>query len=647
MTIPKPKTITKFLSIFLLIVIGSIINGCRKDGKSVPQTVLPSSVGVAKLWYESSYPVNSSTNEKLVTQGVGTINTAVDLSQHIKPDWQHSTSYKRFGKDVIEMPIDPSGNIATALSNKPGGNAVYKKQYSRSSFILLNDGTNYEAYVMTIIADSAYLKNDLTKLDRNKYNKRDSDFSGVVLYSTPKGKFVSGWFYKNGNITSALSSLYKTYTTATSKNNGPVVQSLKTNLLQAVMTCTDWYQTYTIDGVTSDPVYLDTTCVTSYIDDGGGGGLSGGSSNTGNSGGGGATSPGTTTPCTVPTTSQSASVTKGHLTVDYIQPQPVPGATNGFPPPTSDPCATTGTPISTPIFGLNNSNAIVPDGNFDNFLTYIQSIGLSMSDAINTPVVFNSIQYTGQITQIYNTEGQLVAAYFGPDISSGPFQVGFEYSIGNGEVDAGVVTGNGPSDYPEFGDPTSGFGGTISYNGPTGSVTVTSPPSVGFQPLCKSSIILTPSSSNTSQLNMSGIQFGIEDLPHFPFFKTEINVITFNLYINIPSLIVDPTDPSKNVIITTSMQQEFIYQAYHFASQQTDIAHGEDFFSIGAQPKYSKIFAANVLFYLNYIALQGIFPAYENANSGNPPKLAASTSTQLKSSPTPAVYTTAISGEGC
>ncbi|MDB5016751.1 MAG: hypothetical protein JWQ84_1583 [Mucilaginibacter sp.] len=316
MTIPEPKTITKFFSIFLLIVVGSIINSCRKDNKSVPQTVLPTPVAVAKLWYESSFPVNSSTNGKLVTQGVGTINTTVDLSQHIKPDWQHSTNYKRFGKDVIEMPIDPSGNIATALSNKPGGNAVYKKQYSRSSFILLNDGTNYEAYVMTIIADSAYLKNDLTKLGRNRYNKRDSDFSGVVLYSTPKGKFVSGWFYKNGNITSALSSLYKTYTTATSKNNGPVVQSLKTNLLQAVMTCTDWYQTYTIDGVTSDPVYLDTTCVTYSGGGGGSSGSTGGDGSTTGGGGGDGSGGGSGTP-----------------------------TNTGFPPPNNDPSAPTLTPI--------------------------------------------------------------------------------------------------------------------------------------------------------------------------------------------------------------------------------------------------------------------------------------------------------------
>jgi hypothetical protein len=96
------------------------------------------------------------------------------------------------------------------------------------------------------------------------------------------------------------------------------------------------------------------------------------------------------------------------------------------------------------------------------------------------------------------------------------------------------------------------------------------------------------------------------------------------------------------------MQQEFIYQAYHFASQQTDIAHGDDFFSAGSQPKYSALFAAYVMFYLNNIALEGMFPAYENANSGLIPSLGARASTLINpAKASPAVYTNGTSGEGC
>jgi hypothetical protein len=53
---------------------------------------------------------------------------------------------------------------------------------------------------MTIMADSDYLNNDLTKLARNTYRKRDADFSGMVLYFTPDGKLVNGWRYRNGQL---------------------------------------------------------------------------------------------------------------------------------------------------------------------------------------------------------------------------------------------------------------------------------------------------------------------------------------------------------------------------------------------------------------------------------------------------------------
>jgi hypothetical protein len=42
---------------------------------------------------------------------------------------------------------------------------------------------------MTILADPAYMKNDTTKLALNTYRKRDANFTGMVLYFTPKGQF--------------------------------------------------------------------------------------------------------------------------------------------------------------------------------------------------------------------------------------------------------------------------------------------------------------------------------------------------------------------------------------------------------------------------------------------------------------------------
>jgi hypothetical protein len=122
---------------------------------------------------------------------------------------------------------------------------------------------------MTIIADSAYLKGDLTKLAKNTYNKRDPEFSGYVLYFTPKGKYVSGWQYKNGQLVVPGNS-----------NKGINVQKSKTSnskykpLLKQIEVCEDWYWVTEDDnGEITSVTYLYTVCHYEYeADDDGGGG---------------------------------------------------------------------------------------------------------------------------------------------------------------------------------------------------------------------------------------------------------------------------------------------------------------------------------------------------------------------------------------
>ena len=58
--------------------------------------------------------------------------------------------------------------------------------------MILKDGESYNAYVMTIIGDDGYINGDSSKLAKNTYAKHDDDFSGILYYSTPQGKFVSG-----------------------------------------------------------------------------------------------------------------------------------------------------------------------------------------------------------------------------------------------------------------------------------------------------------------------------------------------------------------------------------------------------------------------------------------------------------------------
>jgi hypothetical protein len=257
-----PKNIYKGLFLILLLTATTfIINSCKKNIATAPIT--DSKVLQAKAWYESTFPVAvNSKNNQLITQAVGTVSTIdLDYTQLFAPYWDKYADYVRDTKEVVEVPIEPSAAFATALSNMPGSGAVYKKEYSRTSFLIINDGQKTAAYIMTVIADSSYVKNDLTKLDHNKYNKRDADFSGVVLYHTPKGRFIKGWFYKNGNIMYSINPNNETTTIVNGQKQQ--VQNLKTNTI--TQNCTFWYQTV-YSGGTAYTSFLDSYCIT--IDDG-------------------------------------------------------------------------------------------------------------------------------------------------------------------------------------------------------------------------------------------------------------------------------------------------------------------------------------------------------------------------------------------
>lgn len=321
----KPKPILNKLYVLLVVIALSalIIESCKKDNHAEQQTTITDPAVIqAKSWYESTFPVNSNKQNTQATT------TNSDLSQLIKPDWQHNASYTRFNKPVIEIPIDPSSKFNPSIKNKTTGWSS-NQAYSRSSFILLNNGSGYDAYVMTLIADSAYLKNDLSKLDRNKYNKRDANYSGLVLYFTPKGKYVGGWRYKDGHIVSSGSQ----------SGSGIKVQSTGNSKLKPMyVECWDYWLSSPSGDVM---IYLFTSCSggdggTGSNGDGGPGSSSGGEGSgggTGGSGSGSASSPTPPPPCNgAPPIIHSG----GNLVVNNVPPDPYPG--DGFPPPPTDPC---------------------------------------------------------------------------------------------------------------------------------------------------------------------------------------------------------------------------------------------------------------------------------------------------------------------
>jgi len=251
----KPKSFY-ILSLLLICICIFLVHSCKRDQKISPSSP---SISDAQKWYESTYP-KIINNSSLVTQGIGGNH---DLSQITKPDWQHTTSYTRLGQKVIEMPFDPGAKLNLTLKTSKW---TFNKAYSRSYYLLINDKAKYEAYILTIIADSDYVKNDLTKLTHNSYRKIDADFSGLVLYHTPKGDYVGGYGYKDGHLVQPE--------TATTQSDSKKTQSVDMGALRPntmVADCVDWYQQTTVyyeDGhsVTYDWVYLDTTCT--YRDDG-------------------------------------------------------------------------------------------------------------------------------------------------------------------------------------------------------------------------------------------------------------------------------------------------------------------------------------------------------------------------------------------
>jgi len=79
------------------------------------------------------------------------------------------------------------------------------------------------------------------------------------LYSTPTGKLIKGWQYKNGKIIHTLSTGTATPTTLS-------VQSIGGGLKTEAFVCTDWYADYYVNDAYILSVFLGTTCA----DDGSG-----------------------------------------------------------------------------------------------------------------------------------------------------------------------------------------------------------------------------------------------------------------------------------------------------------------------------------------------------------------------------------------
>jgi hypothetical protein len=252
--IPIRKSFIKLPPVIFIFFLLLFYCACRKDSKTTTQTSTNTTVLQAKQWYESLYPVNVNT-QKSITQGIKRSGSSLlDFSQFILPDWTHAVTYTRLGEQVIEMPIDSSTFYGFDFKNATANKIYSNRKYNRSFFVLLNDGKGYKAYIMMIMADSVYVNNDLTKLTHNSYRKHDPDFTGMVLYFTPKGQYVSGCAYKNGALIIPSSAVADTTSSSTNK--------IKVDVAQAPPSqdCTDWYLDTYVNDVLVSSEYVGTTC---------------------------------------------------------------------------------------------------------------------------------------------------------------------------------------------------------------------------------------------------------------------------------------------------------------------------------------------------------------------------------------------------
>ncbi|MBB5396355.1 hypothetical protein [Mucilaginibacter sp. AK015] len=112
----KRNSHIKFFFIALVALCG-VIYGCRKEITNSKGSTLNTEPAIAdaKSWYESTFPVTGSSNQTVHTNSTG---TGFDLSQRVKPDWKHTATYARLGKDVIEMPIDPDSKFNSILKGR-------------------------------------------------------------------------------------------------------------------------------------------------------------------------------------------------------------------------------------------------------------------------------------------------------------------------------------------------------------------------------------------------------------------------------------------------------------------------------------------------------------------------------------------------
>jgi hypothetical protein len=262
----KEKLTLPSLYLFLCCIV--LLNSCKKETSNLSQ-IRDTEIAQAKGWYEKTYIKNRNISSNLKTSSTV---IQLDFSQLLDPEWESGVIYNRFNKAVIEIPIKDQNKFSFSFNEGLVGNVVYKKENSRSSFLLYKNGTGYDTYLMTIIADDSYLNNDRSKLDRNTYKKHDVNFSGIVLYFTAKGKFINSWGYKDGKLVLPIEKKKELV-------NPDNIILRGQGQVPDMLACTDYYLNSYTNGELTDSHFLYRICDEPGGGSGGGSGAGAGAGN--------------------------------------------------------------------------------------------------------------------------------------------------------------------------------------------------------------------------------------------------------------------------------------------------------------------------------------------------------------------------------
>lgn len=74
-------------------------------------------------------------------------------------------------------------------------------------------------------------------------------------------------------------------------------------------------------------------------------------------------------------------------------------------------------------------NSVISDTNFDDFLDNWAANGATYGDPVQQTYTQDGVDYPGQVTECRGPDGTLLAAFFSPDCTCGPFQEGMEYNL--------------------------------------------------------------------------------------------------------------------------------------------------------------------------------------------------------------------------